>query len=200
MTWEDVITFLPNEALPTNMTTDSGERLPATLLTSDEASRLPSSRLGKRIGYDASGKWLVYGRDGVLVLWDEMTDETKSIRTPIETLLDIVPTNQRLIELFVQVNDGKLTPVELPRRRNVPSREDLVEWLCAVMIGKLTFENVSDLAVDALERMEDMPLDPRVMDGLRFLNGIDLQVEPGVYMHEKKELERWIDELQEWEV
>lgn len=199
MTWEDVITFLPNEARPANMTTDSGERLPATLLTSDEASRLPSSRLGKRIGYDASGKWLVYGRDGVLVLWDEMTDETKSIRTPIETLLDIVPTNQRLIELFEQVNGGKLGPDELPRLR-VPSREDLVEWLCAVMIGKLTFENVSDLAVDALERMEDMHVDPRVMDGLRFLNGIDLQVEPGVYMHEKKELERWIDELQEREV
>lgn len=192
MTWEDVITFLPNEALPANMTTDSGERLPATLLTSDEASRLPSSRLGKRIGYDASGKWLVYGRDGVLVLWDEMTDETKSIRTPIETLLDIVPTNQRLIELFEQVNEETLSPNELPRRRNVPSREELVEWLCAVRIGKLTFENVSDLAADALERTEEMHVDPRVMDGLRFLHGIDLQVEPGVYLHEKKEFDKWI--------
>lgn len=199
MTWEDVITFLPTEARPVNMTTASGERLPATLLTSDEASRLPSSRLGQRIGYDASGKWLVYGRDETLVLWDEMTDETKSIRTPIETLLDTAPTNQRLIELFVQVNEGKLTPVELPRRRNVPSREELVEWLRAVRVGKLTFENVSDLAADALKRTEDMHVDPRVMDELRFLNGIDLQVEPGVYLHEKKELGRWIDELQERE-
>lgn len=199
MTWEDVITFLPNEALPANMTTAAGERLPATLLTSDEASRLPSSRLGQRIGYDASGDWLVYGRDEVLVLWDEMTDETKLIRTPIETLLDTAPTNQRLIELFEQVNEGTLSPNELPRRRNVPSRKDLVEWLCAVRVGKLTFENVSDLAADALERTEDMHVDPRVVDGLRFLHGIDLPVEPGVYMHEKKELERWIDELQEME-
>lgn len=66
-------------------------------------------------------------------------------------------------------------------------------------VGKLTFENVSDLAADALERTEDMHVDPRVVDGLRFLHGIDLPVEPGVYMHEKKELERWIDELQEME-
>lgn len=192
MTWEDVITFLPTEARLVNMTTASGERLPATLLTSDEASRLPSSRLGQRIGYDASGKWLVYGRDETLVLWDEMTDETKWIRTPIETLLDTAPTNQRLIELFVQVNGGTLTPVELPRRRNVSSREDLVEWLRAVRIGKLTFENVSDLAADALERTEDMHVDLRVMDGLTFLHGIDLQVEPGVYLHEKKEFDKWI--------
>lgn len=177
MTWEDVITFLPTEARLVNMTTASGERLPATLLTSDEVSRLPSSRLGQRIGYDASGKWLVYGRDETLVLWDEMTDETKWIRTPIETVLDIAPTNQRLIELFKLVNGGKLTPGELPRRRNVPSREDLVEWLYAVRIGKLTFENVSDLAADALKRTEDMHVDPRVMNGLRFLNGIDLQVD-----------------------
>ncbi|EPE61211.1 hypothetical protein L479_02417 [Exiguobacterium sp. S17] len=199
MTWEDVRKNLPTEARPVNMTTASGERLPATLLTPDEASHLPSSRLGQRIGYDASGDWLVYGRDETLVLWDERTEETKSIRTPIETLLDTAPTNQRLIELFVQVNRGKLAPGELPRHRNVPSREDLVDWLCAVRTGVLTFENVSDLAADALERTEDMHVDARVMDGLTFLNGIDLQVEPGVYLHEKKELERWIDNLRERE-
>lgn len=192
MTWEYVRKFLPIEERPVNMTTASGERLPATLFTIEDVLYLPLSPLGQRIGYDASGKWLVYGRDERLFLWSEANNQIKSIRTPIETVLDIAPTNQRLIELFKLVNGGKLTPGELPRRRNVPSREDLVEWLYAVRIGKLTFENVSDLAADALKRTEDMHVDPRVMNGLRFLNGIDLQVEPGVYMHEKKEFDKWI--------
>jgi len=165
MTWEYVRKFLPIEERPVNMTTASGERLPATLFTIEDVLYLPLSPLGQRIGYDASGKWLVYGRDERLFLWSEANNQIKS---------------------------GKLTPGELPRRRNVPSREDLVEWLYAVRIGKLTFENVSDLAADALKRTEDMHVDPRVMNWLRFLNGIDLQVEPGVYMHEKKEFDKWI--------
>ncbi len=199
MTWEDVRKFLPTEECPVTMTTSSGERLPATLLTIEDASHLPLSPLGQRIGYDASGDWLMYGRDETLFLWNEMNNQIKSIRTPIETVLDIAPTNQRLIELFKQVNRGKLATDELPRRRNVPSREDLVDWLCAVRTGALTFENVSDLAADALERTEDMHVDASVMDGLTFLHGVDLQVEPGVYLHEKKELERWIDDLRERE-
>ncbi|MFN4215261.1 hypothetical protein [Exiguobacterium sp.] len=199
MTWEYVRKFLPIEERPVNMTTASGERLPATLFTIEDVLYLPLSPLGQRIGYDASGDWLVYGRDERLFLWSEANNQIKSIRTPIETVLDIAPTNQRLIELFKLVNGGKLATDELPRRWNVPSREDLVDWLCAVLTGALTFENVSDLAADALKRTEDMHVDALVMDGLTILNGIDLQVEPGVYWHERKELELWIDDLRERE-
>lgn len=199
MTWEDVRKFLPTEERPVTMTTSSGERLPATLLTIEDASHLPLSPLGQRIGYDASGDWLMYGRDETLFLWNETNNQIKSIRTPIETVLDIAPTNQRLIELFVQVNGGKMAPGELPRRRNVPSRTDLLEWIYGVRTGTLTFENVSDLAADALELTEDMHVDALVMDGLTFLHGVDLQVEPGIYLHERKELERWIDDLRERE-
>lgn len=192
MTCEDVLKSLLTEERPVSITTFSGERFHATLLTFEDASRLTFSRLGQRLGYDASGDWLVYGRDETLSLWNETTDQIKSIRTPIEMVLDIVPTNHRLIELFKQVNRGELTPDELPRRRIPPLREDLVDWLSAVRTGALTLENVSDLAAHALWWTEDMHLDARVMAGLAFLHGVDFQTEPGVYLYGEEELGWWL--------
>ena len=87
-----------------------------------------------------------------------------------------------------------------PHRMEVPSRSDILAKLKAIMEGSITREDANDWAAEYIHY--DYPQiypeveDPLVSEGIGFICGINLLVEPNVYLHSHEDIQEWMNSFE----
>lgn len=181
-------------------TTDGALRQ-ARLLTREDAVQLRALQETDlrfiRIGYDSVGSWLAIDLgNGELFFCDDEYRPSDMIRTPIETVMNWAPTKERLLLLTQRLNRGEFSEQELPRKRNTPTFEEMIEWILYVKAGLVTREDVSDWAGRVLQQSDDDLIEGMTTDSLVYLNGIDLPDGDSGYLHDESDLDEWVLQLE----
>lgn len=151
-----IISSLGEEEMERQMFTTDGASRQARLLTREDAAQLRALQETDlrfiRIGYDRVGSWLAIDLgNGELFFCDDEYRPSDVIRTPIETVMNWAPTKERLLLLTQRLNLGELSEQELPRKRNTPTFEEMIEWILYVKVSLVTREDVSDWAGRVLQ-------------------------------------------------
>ncbi|TCI22960.1 hypothetical protein EVJ33_04835 [Exiguobacterium sp. SL-10] len=197
---EVIFSSLGDEEVERQLFTTDGASKQAMLLARADATQLRTLQdidvRYIRIGYDNEGSWLAIDLgNGEVFSCDDEYNLVDVIRTPLETILNWPPTAERLLLLTQRLNHRELSKEELPRKRNVPKSEEMIEWMLYVKAGVVTRENVSDWAGHVLNQSEDEMIERTALDGLILLSGIDLLDNEGHYLHREQDLDDWIEQL-----
>lgn len=196
-----ILSSLGDEEVTLHLFTTAGARIGITLMTKEDATQLQSlSSIASRyvrIGYDKQGNWVEVDLDeGYIRLYDETDQTIDVIRSPLETVLNWVPSTARLLFLTQRLNRGEISKEELPSKRQVPTLNEMIEWILYVKAGRITREDVSDWAGQVLQQSDDELNEGTLFEALLWLSGIDLLDDDGGYLHDETDLDEWILQLE----
>lgn len=195
-----IISSLGEEEMERQMFTTDGASRQTRLLTREDVVQLRALQETDlrfiRIGYDSVGSWLAFDlSNGELFFCDDEYRPSDVIRTPIETIMNWAPTKERLLLLTQLLNLGELSEQELPRKRNTPTFEEMIEWILYVKAGVVTRENVSAWAGRVLWQSENEMMEGTMLDALNNISVIDMPGENGSYFYHEDDLDDWIEQL-----
>jgi hypothetical protein len=79
------------------------------------------------------------------------------------------------------------------KKMRQPTREEIIDKLKMILLGKLTREEVADWASEYVMQDEPNIPDETVWELLQIISGVDLKDSPDEYLHVEQDIIDWIN-------
>lgn len=83
--------------------------------------------------------------------------------------------------------------LESGEKMRQPTREEIIDKLKMILLGKLTREEVADWASEYVMQDEPNISDETVWELLQIVSGVDLKDSPDEYLHVEQDIIDWIN-------
>jgi hypothetical protein len=83
--------------------------------------------------------------------------------------------------------------LESGEKMSQPTREEIIDKLKMILLGKLTREEVADWASEYVMQDEPNISDETVWELLQIVSGVDLKDSPDEYLHVEQDIIDWIN-------
>lgn len=106
--------------------------------------------------------------------------------------LDQIP-NLLVVSRFTIVLIAMGIILESGEKMSQPTREEIIDKLKMILLGKLTREEVADWASEYVMQDEPNISDETVWELLQIVSGVDLKDSPDEYLHVEQDIIDWIN-------
>jgi hypothetical protein len=106
--------------------------------------------------------------------------------------LDQIP-NLLVVSRFTIVLIAMGIILESGEKMSQPTREEIIDKLKMILLGKLTREEVADWASEYVMQDEPNISDETVWELLQTVSGVDLKDSPDEYLHVEQDIIDWIN-------